>query len=160
MRAGFLALAGLTALVGSAAVAAEPVRIGPPRSGIATSVAVPAGLTTVYVSGLTPSALPNADATAKPAYGNTNAQTLSVLGKIADALKAHNMTFADVVMMRVYLVADPATGEMDFAGMNSAYAQFFGTPQQPNKPARMTSQVAKLAGPFQVEIEVQAAKAP
>ncbi len=160
MRAGFLALAGVMALVGSAAVAAEPVRVGPPRAGIATSVAVPAGLTTVYVSGLVPSALPNADAAAKPAYGDTKTQTLSVLGKIADALKAHNMTFADIVMMRVYLVADPATGEMDFAGMNAAYAQFFGTAQQPNKPARMTAQVAKLAGPFLVEIEAQAARAP
>jgi enamine deaminase RidA (YjgF/YER057c/UK114 family) len=148
------------ALVGSVALGAEPVRIGPPRSGIATSVAVPAGLTTVYVSGLTPPALPNADAAAKPAYGDTKTQTLGVLNRLAEALKAHNMTFADVVMMRVYLVADPATGEMDFAGMNAAYAQFFGTPAQPNKPARMTAQVAKLAGPFLVEIEAQAAKAP
>lgn len=160
MRTGVLALAGLTMLVSSAAIAAEPVRIGPPRAGIATSVAVPAGLTTVYVSGLVPSPIPNADATARPAYGDTKTQTLNILAKIADALKAHNMTFADIVMMRVYLVADPATGEMDFAGMNAAYAQFFGTPQQPNKPARMTAQVAKLAGPFLVEIEAQAAKAP
>ena len=158
MRAGLLALAGLMALGASAAVGAEPMRVGPPRSGIATSVAVPPGLTTVYVSGLVPSAIANADTTAKPAYGDTKTQTLSVLGKIADALKAHNMTFADIVMMRVYLVADPATGEMDFAGMNSAYAQFFGTAEQANKPARMTAQVAKLAGPFLVEIEAQAAK--
>ncbi len=145
-------------LVGSAALGAEPVRVGPPRSGIATSVAVPAGMATVYVSGLVPSPIPNADTTARPAYGDTKTQTLSVLGKVSDALKAHNMTFADIVMMRVYLVADPATGEMDFAGMNAAYAQFFGTAEQPNKPARMTAQVAKLAGPFLVEIEAQAAK--
>lgn len=160
MRAAYLALAGLTAFVGSTALGAEPTRVGPPRSGIATTVAVPAGLTTVYVSGLTPPPLANADAAAKPAYGDTKTQTLGVLGRLADALKAHNMTFADIVMMRVYLVADPATGDMDFAGMNAAYAQFFGTPAQPNKPARMTAQVAKLAGPFLVEIEAQAAKAP
>ena len=160
MRAGYLALAGLIAFWGSAAAGAEPVRIGPPRSGIATSVAVPPGLTTVYVSGLTPPALPNADTAARPAYGDTKTQTLGVLNRMSEALKAHGMTFADVVMMRVYLVADPATGEMDFAGMNAAYGQFFGTATQPNKPARMTAQVAKLAGPFLVEIEAQAAKAP
>ena len=44
--------------------------------------------------------------------------------------------------------------------MNEAYRQFFGTAAQPNRPARMTTQVPKLAGPFLVEIEVQAAKAP
>jgi enamine deaminase RidA (YjgF/YER057c/UK114 family) len=160
MRAGYLALSGLLALVGSAAIAAEPVRIVPARSGIATSVSVPAGLTTVYVSGLVPPALPTPDAAGKPSYGDTKTQTLGVLNRLADALKAHNMTLADIVMMRVYLVADPATGEMDFAGMNAAYGQFFGTAAQPNKPARMTAQVAKLAGPFLVEIEAQAAKAP
>jgi enamine deaminase RidA (YjgF/YER057c/UK114 family) len=50
---------------------------------------------------------------------------------------------------------------MDFAGMMAAYTQMFGTPAQPNKPARVTVQVASLVGPgMLVEIEVQAAKAP
>lgn len=160
MRAACGALAGLMVLAALPATSAEPTRIGAPGSAIATSVAVPPGLTTVYVSGLTPAALPNGDPAAKPAYGDTRTQTLSVLGRLAEALKAHGMTFADVVMMRVYLVADPASGQMDFAGMNAAYGQFFGTPAQPNKPARVTAQVAKLAGPFLVEIEAQAAKAP
>ncbi len=35
-------------------------------------------------------------------------------------------------------------GKLDFAGMNTAYAKFFGTPEQPNKPARSTFQVAAL----------------
>jgi enamine deaminase RidA (YjgF/YER057c/UK114 family) len=159
MRAGCIALAGLLALVSSAATGAEPTRIGAARSAIATSIAVPPGLTTVYVSGLTPPAL-SADPAAKPAYGDTKTQTRGVLTRVAEALKAQNMSLADIVMMRVYLVADPVTGEMDFAGMNAAYGEFFGTPAQPNKPARMTAQVAKLAGPFLVEIEAQAAKAP
>jgi enamine deaminase RidA (YjgF/YER057c/UK114 family) len=66
----------------------------------------------------------------------------------------------DVVMMHVYLVGDPANGgRMDFAGLNAAYSQHFGTKEQPNKPARSTVQVAALAaqGPL-VEIEVIAAK--
>jgi enamine deaminase RidA (YjgF/YER057c/UK114 family) len=67
-----------------------------------------------------------------------------------------------VVMMRVYLVGDPAKeGRMDFDGMMTAYKQYFGTVQQPNKPARITVQVASLVGPgMLVEIEVQAAAKP
>ena len=62
----------------------------------------------------------------------------------------------------VLLVADPAKdNKMDFAGMNEGYRQFFANPQQPKKPARITSQVVALASPaFLVEIEVQAAKMP
>jgi enamine deaminase RidA (YjgF/YER057c/UK114 family) len=64
--------------------------------------------------------------------------------------------------MRISLVGDPAKGgRMDFAGMMEAYNQFFGTPAQPNKPARITVQVAALAAPGMLaEIEVQAAKPP
>jgi enamine deaminase RidA (YjgF/YER057c/UK114 family) len=48
---------------------------------------------------------------------------------------------------------------MDFAGMMTAYREFFGTKQQPNKPARSTMQVAGLVDPgWLVEIEVTAAK--
>jgi enamine deaminase RidA (YjgF/YER057c/UK114 family) len=36
---------------------------------------------------------------------------------------------------------------MDVDGMNAAYALFFGTPQQPNRPARATVQVAGLVWP-------------
>ncbi len=72
------------------------------------------------------------------------------------------MSLADVVMMHVYLVADPAKGgRMDFDGMMAGYRQFFGTPGQPNKPVRTTVQVAALVSPaIMVEIEVVAAKSP
>ena len=66
---------------------------------------------------------------------------------------------SDVVMMHVYLVADPASGKMDFAGMNAGFMQFFGTAAQPNKPARTTVQVAGLVGAGAlVEIDAVAAK--
>jgi len=29
--------------------------------------------------------------------------------------------------------------KFDFAGMNSGYVKFFGTPEQPNTPARSTA---------------------
>ena len=68
----------------------------------------------------------------------------------------------DVVMMRVYLAGDPAKGgKMDFAGMMEGYTQYFGTKDQPNKPARVTVQVASLVAPGMLaEIEVQAVKKP
>jgi enamine deaminase RidA (YjgF/YER057c/UK114 family) len=94
-------------------------------------------------------------------YGDTKAQAGSAVGKIAALLKEQGLGMGDVVMMHVYLVGDPANGgKLDFAGMNAAYSQFFGTKEQPNKPARSAMQVAALAavGPL-VEIEVIAVKA-
>ena len=75
-------------------------------------------------------------------------------------LQEQGLSLGDVVMMRVYMAADPALGNaLDFAGMNAAYGKFFGTAEQPNKPARTTVQVAALvsAGAF-LEVEVQAAR--
>jgi enamine deaminase RidA (YjgF/YER057c/UK114 family) len=62
--------------------------------------------------------------------------------------------------MRVLLVGDPAKdGKMDFMGMMEGYKTYFGTAAQPNKPARITSQISALvADGMLVEIEVQAAK--
>jgi len=91
--------------------------------------------------------------------GDTKAQTVDALTKIDTALKSKGFGLGDIVMMRVFLVADPATGKMDFMGMMGGYSQFFGTPAQPNKPARTTVQVAGLAAPGAlVEIEAQAVK--
>ena len=80
--------------------------------------------------------------------------------KIQNLLKEQGLGMGDVVMMRVYMAADPAAGgKFDFAGMNTAYSKFFGTPAQPNKPARSTFRVAALvAAGALVEIEVQAAR--
>src|SRR5215471_3494614 len=93
-------------------------------------------------------------------WGDTKTQATSALSKIETLLKEQGLSMGNVVMMHVYLVGDPANGgKMDFAGLNAAYGQFFGTKEQPNKPARTTVQVAALAiaGPL-VEIEVIAVK--
>ncbi len=146
------------------ALAAPPkpvVHTGAVSSPIASSVAVPPGYTTVYVSGMVPAvAHPEAEAGSIASFGTTEEQTESVLGKIEAELKGQGMTFKDVVQMRVYLAGDPATGgKLDFAGMMKAYSRHFGTADQPNKPARATIQVAALAAPgFLVEIEVVAVK--
>lgn len=94
-------------------------------------------------------------------YGDTEAQTMSTLTKIQATLKTEGLTLGDVVMMHVYLVGDPAKGgKMDFPGLMAAYTRFFGTKEQPNRPARSAMQVAALAVPWAlVEIEVIAVRA-
>jgi enamine deaminase RidA (YjgF/YER057c/UK114 family) len=118
---------------------------------------------TLYLSGqLASPVTPAADAAKGTAavYSDTEAQTMSTLTKIEASLKNEGLTMADVVMMHVYLAGDPAkSGKLDFPGMMAAYSRFFGTKEQPNKPARSTVQVAALVAPWAlVEIEVIAAK--
>jgi enamine deaminase RidA (YjgF/YER057c/UK114 family) len=74
-------------------------------------------------------------------------------------LKEQGLGLGDIVMMRVYMSTDPMTGKLEFQGMNAAYNKFFGTADQPNKPARSTVQVAALvqAG-ASLEVEVQATR--
>jgi enamine deaminase RidA (YjgF/YER057c/UK114 family) len=151
------AVATLAALLLTAGAAeAQVKRVGPPGPGISSVVVVPPGYGIVYVAGLTAG---GAGAPITPGM-DTKAQTLAVLEKLKAALAGEGLTFADVTMMNVYLAGDPAKdGKMDAAGMNEAYRQFFGTPEQPNKPARVTVQVAALGSPATlVEISLQAAK--
>ncbi|MET3665012.1 RidA family protein [Caulobacter sp. 1776] len=150
--------AGLCALAG-AANAQEVVHSGDPKSPIASVVTVPAGYDMIYVSGMTPPVI-DEKATGVAKFGDTKTQTLGVLGRIEAALKSQGATMADVVMMRVLLVGDPAKeGKMDFMGMMEGYKTYFGTATQPNKPARITSQITSLVQDgMLVEIEVQAAK--
>jgi enamine deaminase RidA (YjgF/YER057c/UK114 family) len=152
--------AAVLSLAVSGAQAAEIHRDAAPGAMIATSVLMPPGSSILYLSGMTPPSI--AAAGQPPAFGDTKTQAMGVFTRMGEALKAQGMSFADVVMMRVYLVADPDKGGvMDFAGMNDAYRTFFANPGQPNQPARVTVQVSKLANPaFLVEIEAQAAKAP
>ena len=128
-------------------------------SGIASAVWVGDML---YVSGQLPNPVTPADREkGTPAvYGNTQAQAENVFAKIQTLLKEQGLGMGDVVMMRVYMAADPAMGnKLDFAGMNAAYAKFFGTKEQPNKPARSTFQVAALVTQGALlEVEVQAAR--
>src|SRR5919198_4210343 len=129
------------------------------ESGIASAVWVGDML---YVSGQLPSPITAADrAKGTPAvYGNTKEQAENVFAKIDALLKEQGLGMGDVVMMRVYMAGDPAMeNKLDFAGMNAAYAKFFGTAEQPNKPARSTIQVAALvAAGALLEVEVQAAR--
>jgi enamine deaminase RidA (YjgF/YER057c/UK114 family) len=150
--------------IGAATAAAAPIQIvraGPPDKAIATSVATEPGVRVVYVSGTAADpANPGAAAGSIERFGDTETQTRSILNKIEAALVEQGMTLSDIVQMNVFLVAPPAQPRMDFAGMMRAYQERFGTPGQPNKPARATLQVAGLVDPgWLAEIEVTAVKA-
>jgi enamine deaminase RidA (YjgF/YER057c/UK114 family) len=108
---------------------------------------------TLYLSGMLDPDL------GKTPVRDTKTQTIGAIQNIQKALAGQKLTLGDVVMMHVYLAPEPATGKMDFAGFMAAYSQFFGTKEQPNKPARSAMQVAALAAPTGlVEIEVIAVK--
>jgi enamine deaminase RidA (YjgF/YER057c/UK114 family) len=116
---------------------------------------------TLYLSGQLASPVTAADAAkGTPAvYGDTKTQSASVFAKIQAALKEQGLDRKEVVKVTVFLGPDPATGKLDFAGMQSEYLKYFGTADQPNKPARSAFQVAALAAPWAlVEIEVIAVK--
>lgn len=133
------------------------------QAPISTTVVVPSGSRLVFLSGnLADVANPAAAKGSIEAYGNTNTQVISILKKCEKLLAAEGLTLADVVKVNVFMAGDPELGgKMDFAGLNAAYSQFFGSSTQPNKPVRTALQVAALPMPGGlVEIEMTAAKAP
>ncbi len=156
---GLCAALWLPALAG----AAEIVRHKIPNSDfpISAAVEIPAGKTTVYLSGAVPRPIdPTAPKDSPAAYGDTKAQTVSVLSQIEAQLKGMGLGMRDVVKMQAFLVGDPALGgKMDFAGFMEGYRQFFGTPEQPNLPSRSAFQIAALGNPlYRIEIEVVAVR--
>lgn len=154
-----LVLLALAAFAATGARAQEVRRLGPAESPISASVELPQWSRLVYVSGTVPDPVDaNAPQGSVARYGDTAAQTRSVLRKIEAQLARHNLGLRDVVMMRVFLVAPPGQARMDFAGMMTAYREYFGTEAQPMRPARSTMQVSGLVDPgWLVEIEVTAA---
>jgi enamine deaminase RidA (YjgF/YER057c/UK114 family) len=123
-----------------------PASQNPSNSDLPIAGAVWAG-DTLYVSGwLDPDLKADTD---------TKSQTVGIIKDIQKFLASEKLTLGDVVMMRVYLGGDPAKeGKADFAGMTAGYSQFFGTKDQPNKPARTTLQVVLPAGPRGALVEI------
>ncbi|QJD93848.1 hypothetical protein HH213_29425 [Duganella dendranthematis] len=140
-------------LIAAPVVHAQQIKRTPiPNSNfpISVAVSVPAGADTVYFSGVLP----------ETTDGDTQAQTHSVLTRLKAALANEGLTFADVVSLRVFLVGDPRLdNKLDFKGLNASFGQFFGTAEQPNKPARTALQVVALPQPGAlVEIDLIAAR--
>jgi enamine deaminase RidA (YjgF/YER057c/UK114 family) len=140
-------------LIGSLTASAQktkqiplPPSQNPSGADLPISAAVWAG-DTLYVSGwLDPDI---------KAHTDTTSQTVSLLKDVQTFLQTQKLTLGDVVMMHVYLGGDPAKdGKMDFPGMMAGYTQFFGTRDQPNKPARTTVQVVLPAATRGALIEI------
>jgi enamine deaminase RidA (YjgF/YER057c/UK114 family) len=141
------------ALIGSLTASAQklkpiplPPSQNPSNADLPISAAVWAG-DTLYVSGwLDPDMKTHTD---------TTSQTVGLLKDIQKFLESQKLTLGDVAMVRVYLGSDPAKdGKPDVAGMTAGYTQFFGTKDQPNKPARTTLQVVLPAATRGALIEI------
>lgn len=126
---------------------------------ILQAVEVPAGMTTVYLSGTVPSVInENADRNSVEAYGTTEEQTVSVMNRIKDQLEGMGMGVGDIIKMQAFLVA-PEGEAVDFQGFMAGYSQFFGTEEQPNLPVRSALVVEALVNPaWLVELEVTAVR--
>ncbi len=128
---------------------------------ISAAVTVSADTDTVYLSGaMGPIVDPAAPKDSIASMGDTETQVTGALTRLQATLNRMGMGMGNVVKMTVFMVGDPAKGgKMDFPGLMAAYTKFFGTKDQPNKPARSAVQVAGLVLPGAlVEIELIAAK--
>lgn len=140
------------ALLGPLTVSARTKQIplppsqNPSNASLPISAAVWAG-DTLYVSGwLDPDIKTHTD---------TTSQTVGIIKDLQKLLESQRLTLGDVVMMHVYLGGDPGKdGKVDFAGMMAGYTQFFGTKEQPNKPARTTLQVVLPAAARGAMVEI------
>lgn len=153
MRIKHLALLIIALLIGSGIASAQKVTSIPlPPSQNPTNADLPvAGATwvgdTMYLSGwLDPD---------RKTHTDTKSQTVSLLNDIKKFLESQQLTLSDVAMVRVYIGGDPAKdGKGDVSGMSAGYTQFFGTKEQPHKPARTTVQVVLPAAASGALIEI------
>lgn len=150
--ASLFVIRGAVAQTGSPTATVQNLRIPLPASQNPSNRDLPiAGAVwagdTLYVSGWLDPDLKT--------HTNTTSQTVGILKDLEKFLASQKLTLGDVVMMHVYLGADPAKeGKGDYAGMMAGYSQFFGTGDQPNKPARTTLQVTLPAGAIGALIEI------
>ena len=146
------------ALLASGAHAAEtvtrvPFNFAANPTGISTSVSVPAGMKTHYISGQ----LPTIADPKNP--GDTYTQTKSVVAKLVAQLAALGLKPSDAVKGTVFLVGDPAKGgEQDFAGFSKAWTETWTGGPGGAFPSRSAVKIAGLNLPGAlVEIELIAA---
>jgi enamine deaminase RidA (YjgF/YER057c/UK114 family) len=137
----------------------EVTRFEREGSSILKGVKVPAGKSIYFASGI----VANPKDETKPEgdrerFGNTYEQSVSTLKRIADYLGEEGLGLEDVVAMKVYVAPDPENdNKPDFDGWFKAYAEFFGTKENPNKVARSTIGVFTLVNPNMfIEVEVRA----
>ena len=115
---------------------------------------IPAGAETLYLSGS--GAQQQADGT----WGDMEQQTIDTFGRFQETLEAQGWSLEDIVQVRAFAVSG-ADGELDFAGFNAGYQQFFGSEKNAMKPVRSFVEIAGLVVPgWLIEIEIRAARVP
>ena len=151
-----ISIAALLAVVlGIAAVssAAEIVRTGEGRN-FYNNIMIPAGAETLYLSGS--GAQEQADGT----WGDMEQQTIDTFGRFQETLEAQGWSLEDIVQVRAFAVSGD-DGELDFAGFNAGYQQFFGSEKNAMKPVRSFVEIAGLVvSGWLIEIEIRAARMP
>ena len=143
-----VALSGLTMLV----QAAEITRYNE-GNYFYTSITIPPGAETMYLSGSGARPLPDGS------WGDMEQQTVNTFSRFKETLESQGWSMSDIVQVRAFAVA----GEdgLDFAGFNAGYAQFFGTDDNPTKPVRCFVEIKDLVVEgWLVEIEIRAARMP
>jgi enamine deaminase RidA (YjgF/YER057c/UK114 family) len=145
----YLASVALVPLTAAAQATKEiplPPSQNPSNAVLPISAAVWAG-NTLYVSGWLD---PNMKADT-----NTKSQVVGIFKDIQQLLESQKLTMGNIVMIHVFLGNNPATdGKPDFGGLMAGYTQFFGTKDQPHKPARTTVQVTLPAASSGALVEV------
>jgi enamine deaminase RidA (YjgF/YER057c/UK114 family) len=127
------------------------------------AVEIPAGASTVLLSGQTPTpADPKAELHSSAYWGDTEAQTRAVFAKLAGTLAGLQLDMRDVASLRIYLVGDPAhQGQPDLEGFGRAYAAVFHPQPGAPLPARTVVTVAALGHPgILIEVEAVAVRSP
>lgn len=157
---GISALLAAIGSFGPAYAQNDIVRHNEAKFPIASAIEVPAGYSTIYLSGMgAPVINPQASTKSLEAYGDMATQTEGSLKRIEETLKGMGLTMGDIVQMHIFMVADSQTQKLDFSGMMKGYTKFFGTKTQPNLPVRSAFAVAQLANPgWLIEIEVVAVR--
>ena len=88
-------------------------------------------------------------------HSDIKSQTVGILADMQKFLVSHQLTLGDVVMARVYIGGDPTKDfRADSLQTRAGFRQFFGTADQPNKPACTTVHVVLPAAPPGVLVEV------
>lgn len=131
---------------------------GNPSSAISSSATIPAGKKYFYSSGtLGPIVDSTAEAGQRARYGDTKTQAKGILKKFKSDLEKEGLSLGNIVFMRVFVAPDVQSGKFDFQAWFDAYAEYFGTKENPVKPARSTIGVAQLVSPDRfIEIEIVA----
>lgn len=147
--------ASLAVVMSIAAIsnAAEIVRTGEGRN-FYNNIMIPAGAETLYLSGS--GAQQQADGT----WGDMEQQTVDTFSRFQETLESQGWSLEDIVQVRAFAVSG-ADGELDFAGFNAGYQQFFGSDKNAMKPVRSFVEIAGLVvDGWLIEIEIRAARMP